>query len=92
MAETKSDAATRAAGHAVKLRKGNTYLELLIALAVIEPMELLNKSMQAKQNTVSAMKEAVRILVVSLTHNRQDDDIYDGIWVRVRGCTKTARV
>ena len=59
MSSNNSNAATRAAGLLDKFRKGATFLTLQIALQVIEPLEILNTSLQGRQSTVGGMRKAV---------------------------------
>ena len=49
--------ATRARGLQKQLLSGNTVLGLLMAAKVLKPLESLNRSLQARSETVSGMIE-----------------------------------
>ena len=59
MSANNGDAAARAAGLQTQLEKGSNLLGLLIAQDLIEPLEVLNTTIQGRQNTSSGMQEAV---------------------------------
>ena len=77
---TKCDAITRVVGHAAKIGRGDTYLELLIAIEVAERMEFFNKCLQSKQNTISDMKEVVCKVVNALIREYNTENTYNVIY------------
>jgi len=86
MAHGKSTVAPRAAGLLVRFQKGVTLLALIVALAVIEPLEVLNVGLQARDNTVSGMVKAVDAVKSSLLGVRTEDgfaNIYNSAQTKV---------
>lgn len=61
MAAGSSNVATRAGGLLVRFQKGITLLALYMALTVIEPLEILNTGLQARENTVAGMMKTVDV-------------------------------
>lgn len=74
MAAGSSNVATRAGGLLVRFQKGITLLALYMALTVIEPLEILNTGLQARENTVAGMMKAVDVLKNSLARLRREED------------------
>ena len=74
MAAGKSNAATRAAGLLATLQKGNTFLALLMAIDVIEPLELLNTTLHARSNTVSGIIKAAHLVKNTLAKKRTNEE------------------
>ena len=74
MAAGKNNAATRAAGLLATLQKGNTFLALLMAIDVIEPLELLNITLQARSNTVSRIIKAAHLVENTLAKKRKNEE------------------
>ena len=67
-----SNVAARASGLYSQLCQGSTLLALKMALKVFGPLEMLNRSLQARYQTVSGMLEAVSETLSSLRYLRDD--------------------
>ena len=70
MAAGSSNVATRAGGLLVRFQQGITLLALYMALTV----EILNTGLQARENTVAGMIQAVDVLKNSLARLRREED------------------
>lgn len=69
--------AARANGLAKQLHNGSTLLGLKIALVILQPLELLNKSLQARSMTVAGMLQAVEIVSEELKSFRNQQFFQD---------------
>ena len=67
-------AITRAGGLLVRIQKVVTRLALYHALTVIEPLEILNEGLQARENTVAGMMKAVAVVETSLVRLRTEEN------------------
>ena len=70
MAANHSESASRAEGLHVRLQQGNVVLGPLLALDVISELEVLNKSLQKKTQTMEGMLSAVSLVQDSLKSKR----------------------
>jgi hypothetical protein len=70
--EAGSNVAARASGLRVQLCKGSTLLALKMALKVFAVLEVLNRSLQARYQTVSGMLAAVSEILSALRDLRTD--------------------
>ncbi|CAL8237098.1 unnamed protein product [Arctogadus glacialis] len=73
MAASHSESASRAEGLHVRLQQGNVVLGLLLALDVISELEVLNKSLQKKTQTMEGMLSAVSLVQDSLKSKRNTE-------------------
>jgi hypothetical protein len=69
--------AARSAGLHVRFQRGVTLLALFVALTVIEPLEILNIGLQARDNTVAGMMKAVGVVKTSLVRMRTEECFAD---------------
>ena len=67
------NASIRARGLYAQLISGNTLLGLQMALLVLKPLELLNRSFQSRTNTVAGMMQAVELILKELSRTRTED-------------------
>ena len=70
--------ATRARGLQRQLLSGNTVLGLLMASEWLKPLECLNRSLQARSETVAGMIKSVNTVVEDL-HQLRTDEGFDQI-------------
>ena len=73
VSEAGSKPSARASGLHTQLCKGSTLLEFKIALKVFGPLETLNRSLQARYQTVSGMLTAIGETISGLRDLRQDE-------------------
>ena len=73
MAASHSESASRAEGLHVRLQQGKVVLGLLLALDVISELEVLNKSLQKKTQTMEGMLSAVSLVQDSLKSKRNTE-------------------
>lgn len=67
-----SNVAARASGLRIQLSKGSTLLALKMSLKVLGPLEMLNRSLQARYQTISGMLAAVGETLSGLRGLRED--------------------
>ena len=65
--------ATRAGSLGVRFHGGITLLALHIAPIVIEPLEIINAGLQARENTVTRIMKAVAVVKTSLVRMLTED-------------------
>lgn len=70
--ESRNPISAKASGLHSQLRKASTLLGLQMAVAVLEPLEMLNRRLQSKNETVSGMIECVRLIANDLSLLRSD--------------------
>lgn len=68
----------RANGLAAQLRQGSTLLGLKMSLLVLQPIETLNKSLQARTMTVAGMLQAVNVVLSELQYMR-NERVFDNL-------------
>ncbi|KAK0155291.1 Zinc finger MYM-type protein 1 [Merluccius polli] len=73
MAASHSESASRAEGLRVRLQQGNVVLGLLVALEVINELEVLNKALQKKTQTMEGMLSAVSLVQDSMKSKRNTE-------------------
>jgi len=78
------DTAIRARGLCDKFSSGDTILALLMALVVFEPLEELCKSLQARTQTVSGMKQAAD-KVIAFLQTRRSEESFSSVYANANG-------
>jgi hypothetical protein len=72
IAGSTSTVSTKASGLHSQLSKASTLLGLQMAVAVLHPIEMLNRRLQSKTETVSGMMECVQLVATELSLLRSD--------------------
>ena len=73
MADTNGETAAKCGCLLAQFRKGVTVLGLKIAVSVFSLLEQLNKSLQAKEATISGMIESVQMVTAELKRMRNEE-------------------
>jgi hypothetical protein len=70
--QSTSHVAVRSRGLHSQLTEGTTVLALLIALEILKPLEMLNRSLQSTNTTVGGMMQAVEVVFEDMQLNRSN--------------------